>query len=366
MASISSMAERLPILPSLLPGQILMLLDDKQTDDPVEQEQGRQLLASYPASSPTSNKLDSAIGSASSDVGSTGSGGSTGSVVWLGAGVRESAGYWRVWRAAGRCLRRLKQEQAASLTHIDNSLIAAAGSSGDAGSREQQQQQQQPERGVVLRCQLRCLLVISGQLSWRELTPCRALVINSRQALTLQAEAIPASSSSSSGGLHTQGAAADLTCVVPFVAAASSCAPQAAQAQLLQEALQAARLCAHPINALVLAAAMVAAWQAGSVDDTASSSSASSSRAVAAVDAEVFSGDCWSALAGLSHTLPALVAAPAWVPSADSVASGLLAAAWLPSIGRSAKWAVLGGVLALRQWLQGPTWEAVAAAVGGG
>ncbi len=328
LAAIGALAAQLPLLPPLLPGQVLSLLDP---DLP-----GRSA-----TTNPESNDSSSSVTSSSSDDATAGSGGDAWGVPGL------SRGDWRTWCAALQCMRRLKQEQAAGLTQAG---------AGPADSH------------AVLKGQMRCLLVLGGLLSWRELTPCRALVINSPHALLSDPAAGQA-------GGDPAGLTGGLAALLPLLAAATRCAPQAAQAQLLQEALQAAQLCARPANALALAAAMVGAW----VQPHGGGAPAARS-AVAAVDAALLScgSSCSSsgsssgsgsggssgasnALLALAHSLPALLAAPAWSPSADGIATGLLAAARLPGVPAPARLAVRSGVVAVRQRVAAASWEVIAA-----
>jgi len=260
---------------------------------------------------------------------------------------------WAVWCAAVQCLRRLKQEEAVALTHLAGSSGAESNQPGSAAAAAATAAAAAGETASILRGQLRCLLILSGLLSWRELTPCRAVLISSRHDL-----------------LSADTDAAALASLLPLVAAASRWAPQTAQAQLLQEALQAAHLCKQPGNALALAAAMIGTWHQQQQQQVRQSEG--SAAAASAVDAALFAagtggnGTTVTATAGLSalaHTLPRLFAAAAWGPSADSVATSLLAAAQLGSVPDAVRSAVYAGVLAVRQRLAASSWEVVAADV---
>ncbi|KAI8466909.1 MAG: hypothetical protein J3K34DRAFT_524154 [Monoraphidium minutum] len=305
LAAIASLAERLPPLPPLLPGQALLLLDERGAGgDP-----------------------GGGGGGEPRPPGLEGDGAGVleaGTAAALGPGLSE--GEWRVWRAALGCLRRVKQEQAAALTAVAPPPAPAGGGGGGAAL----------DAATLLRAQLRCLLVLAGLLSWRELTPVRGLLL-------------------SAGGCEGATAAADA--LLPLAALAACRAPQAAQAQLLQEALAAAPLAGAPGAALALAAALVAAWHGAAAGPDGGGAGGA---AAAAVDAALFCGGGASALAGLPHALPALCALPAWAPSADGIARGLLAAARLPGAPPAAAAAAGAAALAVRARLHGAAWEAVA------
>jgi hypothetical protein len=355
LAAIAALSERLPPLPPLLPGQVLALLDP-----------------SLPLRASSSGYGHSgACSGGVSGIDATGTSGTSGTA--LSASVVSDAGWaappgltpggWAAWAAALVCLRRLKPEQAAALTAVTvpgatGSGAAAAGLVGGVGAAAPAGDS---EAGL-LRCQLRCLLVLAGLLSWRELTPARGALINAPVPL-LGPEPGPAA-------VALQAAASGLAALLPLAAAAACCAPQAAQAQLLQEALQAAPLARCAGNALALAAAMVAAWAAAGAARRRGGGRAAEAGAaftVAQAEAALFSpaagSGAWGPLLALPHTLPALAGAAEWGGSADAIAAGLLASSRLPGVPASAAAAAAAGALSLRQQLRGGSWEALAAEV---
>ena len=356
LGAVAALGARLPALPPLQGGQVAALLDAGL------------------AHRALTHGLEESVGAdGNSGDGSTSGNSNSGSdrgCECLPAGVPPGA--WRVWAAALRCLRSVRPEQAAALTALGADAdaaraagLAVIGGGGGGGGGD-------GERAAALRAQLRCLLVAGGVLSWRDLTPCRAAVVTSTRPL-LPLSQPPA-------GAAVDAAASAALALLPLLAEASRLAPQAAQAQALDECLRAAALAAHPGNALLLAAALAGAWQAAlqqqrQQQQGRSAQAARAEGAVAAVtDALLAPAPCGDGdggaaaeagpLAALPYTLPRLLSAPAWAPSADGIAAGLLAAARLPGLPAAAARAATAAVVAVRHRLRSAGgWEALATAV---
>lgn len=201
-----------------------------------------------------------------------------------------------IWRAAVRCLRRLRADAALALTdpHMSRAGVAV----------------------LARRCQLRCLLALAGALSHRDLAAVRAALLQQ-----------PASGDDDGPALLETTRA-----VAPLLGAATCAAPQAAQAQALAEVLAAgAELSDGPRRAVEVAAAMAAAWvllppPPSPAAGLASTSDSAAACAVAAMDAHLALGGGVSAVACLPSTLAALVLRRGadWRPSAEPLARALL------------------------------------------